>query len=86
MELLEQVRDGKRVPQEVSSPVVDGGERAARRALRGQIERLERELADAFVTAFSMGGLDQAPGSPVSRRACWTWESSSMSATSSSNA
>ena len=36
-------------------------ERAARRSLRGQIARLERELAEAFVTAFPMGGLDQ-PG------------------------
>jgi hypothetical protein len=34
-------------------------ERAARRSLREQIARLERELADAFVTAFSMGGLSQ---------------------------
>jgi hypothetical protein len=33
-------------------------ERGARRALRRQIARLERELADAFVTAFPMGGLD----------------------------
>jgi hypothetical protein len=36
-------------------------ERAARRSLRDQISRLERELADAFVTAFPMGGLDQPP-------------------------
>jgi hypothetical protein len=64
MELLEQAPGGSPVPAEISSPVVDGGERAARRALRGQIERLERELSDAFVTAFSMGGLDQAPGQP----------------------
>jgi hypothetical protein len=34
-------------------------ERAARRSLREQIARLERELADAFVTAFAMGGLPQ---------------------------
>jgi len=34
-------------------------ERAARRTLREQIARLERELADAFVTAFPMGGLPQ---------------------------
>jgi hypothetical protein len=62
MELLEQVHGGTPVPAEISSPVVDGGERAARRALRAQIERLERELSDAFVTAFSMGGLDHAAG------------------------
>ena len=36
-----------------------GLERAARRTLRDQIARLERELADAFVTAYPMGGLDQ---------------------------
>jgi hypothetical protein len=64
MELLEQVPGGTPVPAEISSPVVDGGERAARRALRTQIERLERELSDAFVTAFSMGGLNQAAGQP----------------------
>jgi hypothetical protein len=29
----------------------------ARRSLRRQISKLERELADAFVTAFPMGGL-----------------------------
>jgi hypothetical protein len=43
----------------ISPPSVDGGERAARRALRHQIARLERELAEAFVTAFAMGGLEQ---------------------------
>jgi hypothetical protein len=34
-------------------------ERAARRDLREQIDRLERQSADAFVTAFPMGGLSQ---------------------------
>lgn len=34
-------------------------ERAARRSLREQIDRIERQLADAFVTAFPMGGLPQ---------------------------
>jgi hypothetical protein len=34
-------------------------ETAARRTLRAQIDRLERELADAFVTAYPMGGLAQ---------------------------
>jgi hypothetical protein len=50
------------------TPVVSGArvdsdvaERAARRSLRAQIERLERQLADAFVTAFAMGGLPQPP-------------------------
>jgi hypothetical protein len=36
-------------------------EQAARRTLREQIARLEGELAEAFVTAFPMGGLDQPP-------------------------
>jgi hypothetical protein len=37
---------------------IGGDERAARRSLRAQIARLERELGDAFVTAFPMGGLE----------------------------
>jgi hypothetical protein len=41
--------------------VVEPDERAARRTLRSQIARLERELSNAFVTAFSMGGLEQPP-------------------------
>jgi len=44
-----------------ASPEVAVDERAARRSLREQIARLERELADAFVTAFPMGGLEQPP-------------------------
>jgi hypothetical protein len=64
MELLEQVPGGTEIPEELSSPVVDVDERAARRALRAQIERLERELSDAFVTAFSMGGLGHDVGRP----------------------
>ncbi len=39
------------------------GERAARRTLRAQIAKLERELAEAFVTAYPMGGLDEEPTS-----------------------
>jgi len=39
-------------------------ELAARRSLRAQIDKLERELADAFVTAFPMGGLEEEPGRP----------------------
>ncbi|HEY2160537.1 MAG TPA: hypothetical protein VGH24_04460 [Solirubrobacteraceae bacterium] len=34
------------------------GERAARRSLRLQIAKLEREFADAFVTAYPMGGFE----------------------------
>jgi len=37
-------------------------ERAARRSLRAQIARLERDLSDAFVTAFPMGGPEQPAG------------------------
>jgi hypothetical protein len=46
--------------------LVDGvaDERAARRNLREQIDRLERQLADAFVTAFPMGGLQPPPARP----------------------
>jgi hypothetical protein len=46
-------------PQAAREPGVATDERAARRTLREQIARLERELADAFVTAFPMGGLSQ---------------------------
>ncbi|MFZ0090159.1 MAG: hypothetical protein WAL63_11670 [Solirubrobacteraceae bacterium] len=35
---------------------------AARRSLREQIARLERELAEAFVTAYSLGGLEPPTG------------------------
>jgi hypothetical protein len=35
-----------------------GDESAGRRSLRAQISRLEKSLSDAFVTAFSMGGLE----------------------------
>lgn len=43
----------------VGSPAVqESAERAARRALRNQIARLERDLADAFVTAYRMGGIE----------------------------
>src|SRR5690348_14370091 len=38
--------------------VTDQDERAARRTLRAQIAKLERELAEAFVTAYPMGGLE----------------------------
>ena len=38
-----------------------GDELAARRSLRAQISRLERELGDAFVTAYPMGGLGEVP-------------------------
>ena len=51
-------------PRAAVAPAQPGvaDERAARRTLREQIARLERELADAFVTAFPMGGLPQPAG------------------------
>ncbi len=55
MELLEQ---GITAP---TPAITEVDERAARRSLRVQIERLERELSEAFVTAYRMGGLDQPP-------------------------
>ncbi len=59
MELLEHDSSAPQVPVPVSWPTVtEEKERAARRSLRAQIARLERELADAFVTAYPMGGLD----------------------------
>jgi hypothetical protein len=52
------VRDGFATGRR--SDLVPGtDEAAARRTLRAQIARLEHELADAFVTAFPMGGLPQ---------------------------
>ena len=84
MELLEQAQR-RAIPPEAcpATVVVDGGERAARRALRAQIARLERELSDAFVTAFEMGGLDQARVATAASRGCSTSVSSSRFATSS---
>jgi hypothetical protein len=42
---------------------------AARRSLRAQIVKLERELADTFVTAFPMGGIPlPEPGAPEQPR------------------
>jgi hypothetical protein len=54
MALLEHPTTAPQVPL----PVTEDAKRAARRALRGQIARLELELADAFVTAFRMGGFE----------------------------
>jgi hypothetical protein len=59
MDLLEQeMTTLEAVAVPVLEPgVVEGDELAARRSLRAQVARLERELADAFVTTFPMGGL-----------------------------
>ncbi len=58
MELLEQVRIAPQGPPPPSTTVTEDAQRAARRTMRAQIARLERELSDAFVTAFPMGGLE----------------------------
>jgi hypothetical protein len=68
MELLEQ---GLHVPQDpfTGSPATkELDERAARRSLRHQIARLERELAEAFVTAYRMGGIGQPAQRPAQPR------------------
>ena len=64
MELLEQQISSPQVTPPATIPGVGQDEFAARRSLRAQIARLERELAGAFVTAYPMGGLDQAPPEP----------------------
>jgi hypothetical protein len=63
MALLEQVISAPQVLLETApATVTEESQRAARRTLRAQIARLERELADAFVTAYPMGGLQPPPG------------------------
>jgi hypothetical protein len=63
MELSRNVHAPQVPPSGGPSPVRDRfaepDERAARRTLRDQIARLERELSSAFVTAYPMGGLGQ---------------------------
>jgi hypothetical protein len=66
LELSESLDGASQLPTQgpqtrAPTPAVNADERAARRALRRQIARLERELADAFVTAYPMGGLEQPP-------------------------
>jgi len=52
MELLDHVIRAPYLPPRVT----EDEERAARRTLREQIARLERELSDAFLTTYQMGG------------------------------
>ena len=69
-----------------SGPASRPGQRdelAARRSLRAQIARLERELAGAFVTAFRWAARAAADRVVRPRRGCSTSASSSRSATSS---
>jgi hypothetical protein len=69
MELLEQEVDIETFVEPVSSGMLAREkiglrrpeELAARRSMRAQIARLERELGSAFVTAYPMGGLDSLP-------------------------
>jgi hypothetical protein len=68
MELLEREMNPIQTAS-VSAPgagVVERDELAARRSLRAQVAKLERELAQAFVTAFPLGGLPS--GSRQDRR------------------
>src|SRR5581483_5711684 len=58
MELLEQGNVALRGTQ--PKPGADLDALAARRSIRAQIARLERELAHAFVTAFEIGGVTLA--------------------------
>jgi hypothetical protein len=69
MQLLEQTPHPPRAFElDLRTKVSEDAERAARRALRSQIAKLERQLADAFVTAFPMGGLDSpSPARPEAR-------------------
>jgi hypothetical protein len=76
VELLEQAHIASQVqlPASATTGYTDGApateidERAARRSLRQQIDTLERQLADAFVTAFRMGGLAPCLSSPGEAR------------------
>jgi hypothetical protein len=61
VELLDQETRESQVVLPVRVADLELDELAARRSLRKQIAKLERELADAFVTAYPMGGFDNAP-------------------------
>jgi hypothetical protein len=64
VELLEQDVRARQAGSVVAPiPAGDEDERIARRALRAQIVKLERELSDAFLTAAPMGGLEPSPSS-----------------------
>ena len=67
MELLDQDSSARQAALLVSPPVVEDAERAARRSLRRQIALLERELSDAFVTAYRMGGLAHPVAGPITQ-------------------
>jgi hypothetical protein len=58
MAILEQGVHPSQHPLAAAPATQELAERAARRSLRRQIARLERELAEAFVTAYRMGGIE----------------------------
>ncbi len=58
MQLLDQDSRARQAALLDHPAVVEDAERGARRTLRRQIAQLEKELSDAFVTAYRMGGLD----------------------------
>jgi hypothetical protein len=63
MELSQLVHDAPTgnytgVPRGLGEQGPEVDERAARRSLRAQVARLERQLADAFVTAYPLGGIE----------------------------
>jgi hypothetical protein len=58
VELLEQGTRGSQGVFPVRETDLGGDELAARRSMRAQISKLEGELADAFVTAYPLGGFD----------------------------
>jgi hypothetical protein len=60
--IVEQPSSALQLRRSLDTALREDPERAARRSMRTQIARLERELADAFVTAFSMGGLGEPVG------------------------
>jgi hypothetical protein len=65
VELIEQESTALQTLPLAPDVVGEDAERAARRSLRAQIVKLERELADAFVTAAPMGAVAVAEA-PVS--------------------
>ncbi|MEA2161380.1 MAG: hypothetical protein QOD66_3760, partial [Solirubrobacteraceae bacterium] len=54
MRLLDQESSAEQVQLPSPATVTEDGQRAARRSLRTQIAGLERQLAEAFVTAYTM--------------------------------
>jgi hypothetical protein len=66
VELLDRQHTESQISRSIRPAELEQDEFAARRTLRTQISRLERELADAFVTAYPMGGFRH--GSAGARR------------------